>query len=277
METHLVNNGANPRFSAQTRCVNLVANPRFSAQPNKFQYPCRNFIPGQQSNPMKLLPPFNYYPNTLDQPLNRSTNGSNLMNNSMGVPFATPNTTFPTTPYPLQTSSNAKIHNIPILPQNATRYIHPDIFTNNKVAQFPQISNNRNGHLIIPQSNQPFPEIINTPRPAVVRRNPIDPPEYPSKRVRRESRDSRVNEDASEVQLMKKLPIVVTTGGNPNGKKIEGLLYKYGNDQEITIVCVCHGCFFTAEEFVRHAGGGGGGGGDGGGIENPRQHITIID
>lgn len=268
MATHHVNNGANyPRFYAQPKRVNLVA-------PTNIPNLRRNFIPNQRSNTLKLVPPFNYFPNTLDQPLNRSANGSSLVNNnSMRVPYATPNPTFPKIHYPLQTPSNAKIHKVPIIPQNATRYIRSDIFTNNKVAQLPPISNNTNGNPFIPQSNQPFAEIINTPRPAAVRhnRNPIDPPEHPCKRARRESRDSRENEDASAVQMMRKLPIVVTTGGNPNGKKIEGLLYKYGNDQEVTIVCVCHGCFFTAEEFVRHAGG------DGGNIENPRQLISLMD
>ncbi|KAJ4831839.1 hypothetical protein Tsubulata_017502 [Turnera subulata] len=65
---------------------------------------------------------------------------------------------------------------------------------------------------------------------------------------------------------MKHMPTVATTGGIPNGRRIEGILYKCTNAQ-ICIVCVCHGNFLSPEEFVRHAGGKD--------VTNPMRNITI--
>jgi len=60
----------------------------------------------------------------------------------------------------------------------------------------------------------------------------------------------------------------VTTKGGPNGRRIEGFLYKYGRGRRnVKIVCVCHGSFLTPAEFVRHAGGGD--------VTNPLQHIVV--
>ncbi|RRT79263.1 hypothetical protein B296_00005190 [Ensete ventricosum] len=50
------------------------------------------------------------------------------------------------------------------------------------------------------------------------------------------------------------MPCVSTIGDGPNGRRIEGLLYKYGKGEEVKIVCVCHGSFFSPVEFVKHAG-----------------------
>ncbi|KAJ7978739.1 Ninja family [Quillaja saponaria] len=68
------------------------------------------------------------------------------------------------------------------------------------------------------------------------------------------------------LDLMKKMPSVSTTGGSPNGRRIEGFLYKYLKGY-IRIVCVCHGNFLTPEEFVKHAGGKD--------VTNPMRQIKV--
>lgn len=55
---------------------------------------------------------------------------------------------------------------------------------------------------------------------------------------------------------MEDMPCVFTKGDGPNGKRIEGILYKYGKGEEVRIMCVCHGNFLSPAEFVKHAGGG---------------------
>ncbi|XP_038997371.1 ninja-family protein AFP3-like [Hibiscus syriacus] len=64
--------------------------------------------------------------------------------------------------------------------------------------------------------------------------------------------------------VMNAMPTVTTTG--PDGRKIEGFLYKYTKEQVI-IVCVCHGHFLSPEEFVKHAGGMD--------VANPMKHIKV--
>ncbi|XP_022738150.1 ninja-family protein AFP3-like [Durio zibethinus] len=68
------------------------------------------------------------------------------------------------------------------------------------------------------------------------------------------------------MDVMKKMPSVTTTGDGPNGRKIEGFLYKYMKGQ-VSIVCVCHGNFLSPEEFVKHAGGKD--------VTNPMKHINV--
>lgn len=64
------------------------------------------------------------------------------------------------------------------------------------------------------------------------------------------------------------MPSVTTKGSGPNGRRIEGFLYKYGRGlRNVKIVCVCHGSFLTPAQFVRHAGGGD--------VPNPLQQITV--
>ncbi|KAJ9562167.1 hypothetical protein OSB04_007327 [Centaurea solstitialis] len=63
------------------------------------------------------------------------------------------------------------------------------------------------------------------------------------------------------------MPCVSTKGDGPNGKKIQGFLYKYGKGEEVRIVCVCHGSFLTPMEFVKHGGGGE--------VEHPLRHIIV--
>ena len=39
---------------------------------------------------------------------------------------------------------------------------------------------------------------------------------------------------------MEDMPCVFTKGDGPNGRRIEGILYKYGKREEVRIMCVCH-------------------------------------
>ncbi|KAE8730579.1 Ninja-family protein AFP3 [Hibiscus syriacus] len=63
------------------------------------------------------------------------------------------------------------------------------------------------------------------------------------------------------------LPCVSTTGNGPNGRTINGFLYKYTNS-EVSIICVCHGTSFTPAEFVQHAGGTD--------VSHPLRRITMV-
>ncbi|KAK7273315.1 hypothetical protein RIF29_14364 [Crotalaria pallida] len=67
--------------------------------------------------------------------------------------------------------------------------------------------------------------------------------------------------------LLEDMPCVSTKGDGPNGKKVEGFLYRYGKGEEVRIVCVCHGSFLTPAEFVKHAGGSD--------VTNPLKHIVV--
>lgn len=67
--------------------------------------------------------------------------------------------------------------------------------------------------------------------------------------------------------MMADMPCVSTRGDGPNGKRIEGFLYRYRNGEEVKIVCVCHGSFLSPAEFVKHAGGGD--------VAHPLRHIVI--
>ncbi|KAK7304697.1 hypothetical protein VNO77_42583 [Canavalia gladiata] len=69
------------------------------------------------------------------------------------------------------------------------------------------------------------------------------------------------------MEILRQMPSVTTTGDGPNGKRIEGFLYKYRSGQ-VCIVCVCHGSFLTPAEFVMHAGGKE--------VANPMKHITVF-
>lgn len=67
--------------------------------------------------------------------------------------------------------------------------------------------------------------------------------------------------------LLEDMPSVSTKGEGPNGKRIQGFLYRYGKGEEVRILCVCHGSFLTPAEFVKHAGGAD--------VANPLQHIVV--
>ncbi|CAL9758602.1 unnamed protein product [Musa acuminata subsp. burmannicoides] len=76
----------------------------------------------------------------------------------------------------------------------------------------------------------------------------------------------RVMGDTKEVER-DMMPCVSATGDGPNGTRIEGFLYKYRKGEDVSIVCVCHGRFFTPAEFVKHAGGGD--------VAHPLRHIVV--
>ncbi|KAF8388450.1 hypothetical protein HHK36_027122 [Tetracentron sinense] len=63
------------------------------------------------------------------------------------------------------------------------------------------------------------------------------------------------------------MPCVSATGNGPNGKTVNGFLYKY-TTTEVRIICDCHGSSFSPAEFVKHAGGSD--------ISNPMRHIVMV-
>ena len=67
--------------------------------------------------------------------------------------------------------------------------------------------------------------------------------------------------------ILEGMPCVSTTGDGPNGKRIEGFLYRYRKGEEVRIVCVCHGNFLSPAEFVKHAGGDD--------VAHPLKHIVV--
>ncbi|KAJ0042657.1 hypothetical protein Pint_19049 [Pistacia integerrima] len=67
--------------------------------------------------------------------------------------------------------------------------------------------------------------------------------------------------------VLEDMPCVSTTGDGPNGKRIDGFLYRYRKGEEVRIVCVCHGSFLSPAEFVKHAGGGD--------VAHPLKHIVV--
>ena len=69
------------------------------------------------------------------------------------------------------------------------------------------------------------------------------------------------------MNAMEDMPCVFTKGDGPNGRRVDGILYKYGKGEEVRIMCVCHGTFLSPAEFVKHAGGGD--------VTHPLRHIVI--
>ncbi|KAK9726588.1 hypothetical protein RND81_05G225100 [Saponaria officinalis] len=67
--------------------------------------------------------------------------------------------------------------------------------------------------------------------------------------------------------LLPQMPCVSATGNGPDGKTINGFLYKYSKT-EVSIVCVCHGTSFSPAGFVEHAGGVD--------VEHPLRHIRVV-
>ncbi|XP_057481549.1 ninja-family protein AFP3-like [Actinidia eriantha] len=63
------------------------------------------------------------------------------------------------------------------------------------------------------------------------------------------------------------MPCVFTQGDGPNGRRIDGILYKYRKGEEVRIMCVCHGSFLSPAEFVKHAGGTD--------VAHPLKHIVV--
>ncbi|KAJ6689902.1 hypothetical protein OIU85_006218 [Salix viminalis] len=66
---------------------------------------------------------------------------------------------------------------------------------------------------------------------------------------------------------MEDMPCVFTKGDGPDGRSVDGILYKYGKGEEVRIMCVCHGSFLSPAEFVKHAGGSD--------VDHPLRHIVV--
>ncbi|KAE8661448.1 ras GTPase-activating protein-binding protein 2-like isoform X1 [Hibiscus syriacus] len=75
------------------------------------------------------------------------------------------------------------------------------------------------------------------------------------------------NEGRERGSAMEDMPCVFTRGDGPNGRRIDGILYKYGRGEEVRIMCVCHGNFLSPAEFVKHAGGSD--------VDYPLKHIVV--
>ncbi|KAK4479821.1 hypothetical protein RD792_015360 [Penstemon davidsonii] len=87
--------------------------------------------------------------------------------------------------------------------------------------------------------------------------------ELPSRR----SETSRNRGRETGTNSLEDMPCVFTKGDGPNGKRVDGILYKYGKGEEVRIMCVCHGNFHSPGEFVKHAGGTD--------VDHPLKHIVI--
>ncbi|KAI5660017.1 hypothetical protein M9H77_28810 [Catharanthus roseus] len=191
---------------------------------------------------MSFAAPFNSSLPTIDQLQNWTTYGgflASLASSSSARIFN-----------PCLTPFGTKWNNIPIMLVPQSPGVPPFIPISGGI--------NANRALFIPHRHQPtwpFFESASTPiLLAQVANNPrayytsISQPNNLNKRIKLD------NNTKPELELLKQLPTKVSTEGN--GKQTEGLLYKYGSNQDSVIVCMCHGCFFSPKEFVRHAGGG---------------------
>lgn len=71
----------------------------------------------------------------------------------------------------------------------------------------------------------------------------------------------------SKKNTLEEMPCVFTKGDGPNGRRVDGILYKYGKGEEVRIMCVCHGNFLSPAEFIKHAGGTD--------VAHPLKHIVV--
>ncbi|MCE3216885.1 hypothetical protein HAX54_008913 [Datura stramonium] len=85
----------------------------------------------------------------------------------------------------------------------------------------------------------------------------------PSKKL--EAAKSQAKETGANT--LENMPCVFTKGDGPNGRRVDGILYRYGKGEEVRIMCVCHGSFHSPAEFVKHAGGAD--------VAHPLKHIVI--
>lgn len=94
-------------------------------------------------------------------------------------------------------------------------------------------------------------------------RKPRDEMESPCNKL--DKTKSQVQETGANA--LGDMPCVFTKGDGPSGRRIDGILYKYGKGEDIRIMCVCHGSFLSPAEFVKHAGGSD--------VAHPLKHIVI--
>ncbi|GAB4840128.1 hypothetical protein Ancab_020889 [Ancistrocladus abbreviatus] len=79
--------------------------------------------------------------------------------------------------------------------------------------------------------------------------------------------NEKKRETGTSSNSLEDMPSVFTIGDGPSGRKVDGILYRYGKGEEVRIMCICHGNFFSAAEFVKHAGGHD--------VEHPLRHIVV--
>ncbi|XAR51659.1 hypothetical protein NMG60_11006349 [Bertholletia excelsa] len=126
-----------------------------------------------------------------------------------------------------------------------------------------QETNNRSTEAKSPssiQSHMPAATLLTNEKLPKTFESPMDdPPRH----------NSNSNSKAEETMrnMMLDMPCVSTRGVGPNGKRVEGFLYRYRKGEEVRIVCVCHGSFLSPAEFVKHAGGGD--------VDHPLKHIVV--
>ncbi|KAJ0256255.1 Ninja-family protein AFP1 [Hirschfeldia incana] len=90
----------------------------------------------------------------------------------------------------------------------------------------------------------------------------------PNTRLRRlSSVDMNIEPPPPQGKGKNEMPCVFTKGDGPNGKRVDGILYRYGNGEEVRIMCVCHGDFLSPADFVKHAGGPH--------VDHPLRHIVV--
>lgn len=85
----------------------------------------------------------------------------------------------------------------------------------------------------------------------------------PSKKLEAAKRQAK----ETGTNTLENMPCVFTKGDGPNGRRVDGILYRYGKGEEVRIMCVCHGSFHSPAEFVKHAGGTD--------VAHPLKHIVI--
>ncbi|KAK6157833.1 hypothetical protein DH2020_012081 [Rehmannia glutinosa] len=101
------------------------------------------------------------------------------------------------------------------------------------------------------------------PREQIGKTEATSDKESPSKK----SDVSRTRGKEIGTNSLEDMPCVFTKGDGPNGRRVDGILYKYGKGEEVRIMCVCHGSFHSPAEFVKHAGGTD--------VNNPLKHIVL--
>ncbi|XP_075522206.1 ninja-family protein AFP3-like [Primulina tabacum] len=82
----------------------------------------------------------------------------------------------------------------------------------------------------------------------------------------KKSDTSRTGGRKVRTNAIEDMPCVFTVGDGPNGRRVDGILYKYGKG-EVRIMCICCGKFHSPSEFVGHAGGTD--------LDHPLKHIVV--
>ncbi|KAI0501137.1 hypothetical protein KFK09_016080 [Dendrobium nobile] len=130
-----------------------------------------------------------------------------------------------------------------------------------RVPEIPESHNNNNNAAVSTSDAIDKPETTIHPGSALRSLRSLGEDDEAMKRMMSQvSRDMKTN-------IMEEMPCVSTKGDGPNGKRIEGFLYRYKKGEDVSIVCVCHGSFLSPAEFIKHAGGGD--------VDHPLRHIVV--